>query len=273
MKTLQLLTKDLEHYPNGINWPDFEIKLVDEWESVDKNIPILSSADLMKLHIRYYMNNRQPAIYIGRGYVGNHMYKTRQLWRYSVNGWANTKLLPIPYPRWDSLMKLERHPWKVKEVKNVLIATSKNTQPIFDPVHGYDWAEYMAEQFPGANIKIRHKPKKSGPRWATLWEDLDWADLIVSQGSAITAEAFWYGKKVISTHPCTTWAAGSQLIEDWQNPTEPVLRDQWHEHLAWSQFTITEWESGEAMKLIEQYIGPIENYKCDYNYDFQLYYD
>jgi hypothetical protein len=66
---------------------------------------------------------------------------------------------------------------------------------------------------------------------------LDWADLVVSQSSAITCEAFWYGKKVISTEPCPTWAAGRTTLEDWANPTEPALRAAWHEHIAWCQYT------------------------------------
>ena len=127
----------------------------------------------------------------------------------------------------------------------------------------------MAAQFPGAEVKIRYKIKKSGLRWATLFEDLDWADLVVAQGSAITAEAFWYGKKVISTHPCITWAAQQNTLEDWQDPKEPELRDVWHEHLAWSQFRNEEWESGEALNLIEKYFKDIVNYKTNYNYSFK----
>jgi hypothetical protein len=126
----------------------------------------------------------------------------------------------------------------------------------------------MSQQFPGAEVRIRFKMGKAGPRWATLWNDLDWADLVVSQGSAITAEAFWYGKKVISTHPCVTWAAEKSVLADWKNPNEPTLRDAWHEHLAWCQFTNSEWASGEAIKLIESYVGSVVDYTPDHTYNF-----
>ncbi len=260
----QVLEKDYSESPWYKNWKDLIV--VDDVLNLNSNIPIIIGSDLQRSEVRKFLNNNQPGIYISRGYVGNHMYKTRQLWRYSVNGWANTKLLDVPYSRWD-VMKLERHPWKVKEVKRVLIAPSRMTQPIWDPVLGWDWAEHMAKQFPGAEVKIRYKIKKSGPRWATLFEDLDWADLVVAQGSAITAEAFWYGKKVISTHPCITWAAQQNTLEDWQNPNEPKLRDAWHEHLAWSQFRNEEWISGDAIKLIEEYVGPVIDYKSGHTYN------
>ena len=263
----QVLEQD---YNEGINWyknwPN--IKIVNDFLNIDKSIPIILPSDIQRSIVRQSLNNNQPAIYIGRGYVGNHMYKTRQLWRYSVNGWANTKLLDVPYSRWD-VMNLEKHPWKVKEVKNVLIAPSKMTQPIWDSSIGWNWAEYMSTKFPGANVKIRIKPKKSGLRWATLFEDLDWADLVVAQGSAITAEAFWYGKKAISTHPCITWAAQKNTLDDWQDPTEPNLRDDWHEHLAWSQFRNEEWESGAALELIEKYFKSIINHNSNHHYYFK----
>jgi hypothetical protein len=262
----QILKNEYDANPWFANWKNIIIK--DAPESIDKEIPVITGSDLLHPHFRNWLTNNQSGIYIGRGYVGNHLYKKRKFWRYSVNGWANTKLLNAPYSRWH-LMNLNRHNWKVKEVKNVLIAPSKMTAPIWNPELGYDWAEYMSTQFPGANIRIRYKKNKPDVRWQSLWDDFDWADLIVSQGSAITAEAFWYGKKVISLYPCTTWAAEKSELSDWKNPKEPEMRDAWHEHLAWSQFSTEEWETGDAINLIEEYIGPVADYKSGHSYNFK----
>lgn len=166
-------------------------------------------------------------------------------------------------------MNLTKHPWKVKKVKNVLIAPSKMTSTVWTPELGWRWAESMVDKFPGAEVKIRPKGGKAGIRYETLWQDLDWADLVVSQSSAITVEAFWYGKKVISTQPCVTWAAGPQDLNNWEDPTEPEFREEWHEHVAWSQFTSNEWETGEALELIEKYLGPITEYKSGQTYNFK----
>lgn len=263
----QILEKDYHESDWFKNWKNLEIKK--NYESVDPKVPIVIGVDLLRSEVRKFLNNKQPGIYIARGYVGNHMYKTRQLWRYAVNGWANIKLLDVPYSRWN-LMNLPRHPWKVKAIKRVLIAPSKMTQPVWDPILGWNWAETMATKFPGAEVKIRYKARTSGERWKTLFDDLDWADLVVAQGSAITAEAFWYGKKAISIHPCITWAAEKSNLEDWKNPKEPELRDAWHEHLAWSQFRNQEWISGEALHLINSYVGPVIDYDSGHTYNFIL---
>ena len=235
---------------------------------VDKRSPIIIGGDVLDPIVRRFLNINQPAIYISRGYLGNHLYKTRRWWRYSINGWANTKIRKIPHSRWK-LLDLPMHPWKVKQVKNVLLAPSKLTSRIWDPVYEDKWIYEIGKNFPGAEIKIRPKESTPNERWQTLWQDLDWADLVVAQGSAITAEAFWYGKKVISLYPCTTWITGKQSIENWQDPAEPPLRNLWHEHVAWSQFTNEELHSGEALRLIKLYYGNILSYNPDYRYNLE----
>lgn len=238
---------------------------LDNWESANPNIPVLCEGDLLHSHVRHWLTNKQLAIYIARGALGNHPLKKRNFWRYSINDWANIVDRDIPYSRWH-ILNLERHRWKVKEVKKVLVAPSKMTSKVWTPEHNYYWAEFMLDKFPGAEVKIRRKIGKPGKRYETLWSDLDWADLVVSQSSAITCEAFWYGKKVISTEPCTTWLAGQQDLQDWQNPAEPEGRDKWHEHIAWNQFTIEEWTTGIAWNLMKQYIGDIKTYGFKHSY-------
>lgn len=244
-----------------------QIDFVENWRDVDPDILVIAGSDVRSWYVRHWLNRRQPALYIGRGYVGNHTTKHRRFWRVSVNGWANIRMMQVPYSRWN-IMDLPKHPWKVTQVKRVLIAPSKLTSLSWGHQNSEQWAESMATQFPGANIRIRYKARKPWLRWETLWSDLDWADLVVAQSSAITCEAFWYGKKVISTEPCLTWACGSQLVQDWQDPTEPVSREAWHEHLAWSQYTVDEWINGQALKLITQYIGDPLCYDPGHGYNF-----
>jgi hypothetical protein len=244
-----------------------QINRIDDWRQVKSDQLVIAGSDVRSWYVRHWLNRGQPALYIGRGYVGNHTSKHRWLWRVSVNGWANTRLMPVPYSRW-AVMNLPRHPWKVQQVKRVLIAPSKLTSLSWGHQTSEQWAEHMAARFPGADVRIRYKARKPWQRWQTLWDDLDWADLVVAQSSAITCEAFWYGKKVLSTEPCPTWACGNQRIEHWQDPAEPVLRDAWHEHLAWSQYTVEEWTSGEALRLVENYTGSALTYDPGHSYNF-----
>jgi hypothetical protein len=269
MQQVQLLTHEYPaDHPWLPAWKNYfeQIHFVEDWRDVKNDMLFITGSDIGNRWVRECMNRHQPALYIGRGYCGNHTAKHRRLWRVSTNGWANIRLLPVPHSRWE-VMQLPRHPWKVKQIKNVLIAPSKMANLSWSQENSQQWAERISSQFPGANVKIRYKPGKSGLRYATLWDDLDWADLVVTAASAITCEALWYGKKVISIEPCPTWAAGRATLDDWQNPQEPPFRDAWHEHLAWNQFTVDEWTSGEAFKLIDQYIGSIANYDPGYTYN------
>lgn len=270
MQQVQVLTQEMKEHPWVQGWMEkLSVIYIDDWRQVSSNIPVVCSSDLGKEYVRHWLNVKQPAIYIGRGYVGNHASKQILNWRASVNDWANIELQTIPYSRWY-LLNLPRHCWKVKSVKNVLIAPSRLTTIRWSSEDSKGWYFSMKDKFPGAEIKVRYKHHGSrGARYATLFDDLDWADLVVSQSSAITCEAFWYGKKVISTEPCPTWACERSLLEDWQNPKEPINRDLWHEHIAWSQYSVNEWASGEAFDLIEKYLGNIKEYCSTYFYNFK----
>lgn len=271
MQQLQVLTNEFKDHPWIPGWiqAGYDVKFVTDPADIVDSMPVICASEIHRSHVRHWLNTRKPALYIGRGYAGNHTAKKRRLWRVSVNGWANTVLRPVPHSRWDK-MQLPRHPWKVKQVQNVLIAPSKLVSRFWSGSTTLDWAEGMLDKFPGAEVKIRYKADTPAERWATLWDDLDWCDLVVTQSSAITCEALWYGKKVISVEPCPTWAAEHTKLEDWQNPHEPELRDAWHEHLAWSQFTVDEWASGEALGLINQYMGPIADYDPQHRYNLSI---
>jgi hypothetical protein len=263
MYKFQITQRDFVENPWFQNWRN--IKVVDTWENVSKDLPVIIGSNLLKVEVRHWLNNSQPAIYIGRGYLSNHRIKG-WWWRYSANGWANTELMPPPHSRWN-LLGLPKHPWKVKTIKNILLAPSKATGSVWASNQNGHWTEQLMNKFPGATVRIRPKVGKSKLRRDTIIDDFDWADLVIAQSSAITCEAFWYGKKVISLEPCPTWAAGRTFLDNWQDPTEPAGRDQWHEHLAWSQFSRTEWETGEALDLIEKYLGPVIDYKSKYVYN------
>lgn len=236
-------------------WADKVIILDDPYKA-DPDIPFVFGGNMVYKWVRNWMADRKPCIVTNRPFLGGHLQKKRSAWRASVNSFANTQLNPIPYSRW-STVGLEQHLWKVKEVKNVLIAPPAKSIRVWTNTTAEQWVEEMKNKFPGANVKIRLKTgmKGKGGRYLSLWDDLDWADLVVSYSSAITAEAFWYGKKAISLGVCPTWIASDNHLNNWQDPTEPVNRAIWHEHLSWIQYTDEEWESGDAQEMIYQYQG------------------
>jgi hypothetical protein len=90
----------------------------------------------------------------------------------------------------------------------------------------------------------------------------------VGQMAMMTARMIHARTMRASDSDVTCRPPDSWMLDDWKNPEEPALRDAWHEHLAWCQFTNSEWESGEAIKLIESYVGSVVDYKQDHTYNF-----
>lgn len=248
-----------EWFINGWKkWADKVILLNHESE-YNPEITLVCGSRFYNPFFQKVMKNRYPYFAVNRPFLGSHLTKIRNQWRVSVNSFAASVYKNPPYDRWGKI-KLEKHPWKVKEVKNILIATTFKGTDVFIGVNGHVWAKYISDFFinEDVNVKIRYKEqqgKGKGGRYLTLWEDFDWADLVISYSSAITAEAFWYGKKVISLGICPTWMCQPPDLNDWKNPLEPENREQWHNHMSWIQFSNEEWENGFAQDMTVAYQG------------------
>lgn len=234
--------------------------IYDRAEDLDPTVPLLVYSNMRAKFIVDWIEKKYPIICMNRphmaGWTGQYATDTR---RFSVNGYASTQWGHRSHDRFQ-LMNIPRHPWKVQEIQRVLIAPPGKLLKFW---HGRDtkiWAQQQADFFTDKNVQVRFRWKydnrkgKSG-RYADLWQDLDWADLVVSWGSAITAEAFYWGKKVISLGPCATWVCCDRDYANWQDPTEPPTRDEWHEHMAWTQFTRAEMKHGVGARMIVQYQG------------------
>lgn len=244
---------DFADHPFVAGWREVTEVVVKTPDQVSSDDIVVCSGDLTHEHVRRWIERNQTAIYIARGYLGNHLHKQRNWWRATVNGWANLTAFKPPHSRWD-LLGLPRHPIKPASDQRVLIAPSKMTTEFWTGEKPHIWAERMSREYAGHDVRIRYKEGKSGSRWATLFQDLAWADLVVSQSSAITVEAKWFGCQTRSTEPCPTWV--------------DLPHDEWLEHIAWSQFTNAEWASGEALKLICSYYGNLRMYPQGHQYRF-----
>lgn len=236
-------------------WAD-KLILLDNIDQYKPDITLVTPMKFYNSFILKIMKNKNPYIGINRPYLGNHTVKHTDQWRVSVNSFANFNPKKTPYYRWP-IAGLEYNEWKTKKVENILIAPPIKGVPIFYETTVNLWAESIANSFPGANIKIRYKKdqSKGKNKYATLWTDFDWADLVISFMSASTVEAFWYGKKVISLGGCPTQMCQSPSLKNWQDPKEPVNRKEFHNHIAWLQFKKEEWESGEAQEMTVFYQG------------------
>ena len=148
MNQLQVLTKEYHNHPWIPGWHSKvdSIEFFNNWQAVSTQRVVVCGADVNKHHVKHWLNQQQPAVYIGRGYCGNHLYKRRLWWRAGVNGWANTVLKPAPYSRWP-LLNLPYHNWKVQEVKRVLIAPSAVATVAWEGLDSQSWAENLLDNF------------------------------------------------------------------------------------------------------------------------------
>lgn len=256
-KVLQYLEYEI-HPENLSGWKKWAHKLIPIKNSHegDPEIPLLMGTNLANPDHKNWIINKRPYIAINRQLTRNWCDKHRSMQRLSVNSYAATQLGNITHSRWP-MQGLEKNPWKVTKVENILIAPPEKSIYAWTGMWGLDWADQIKKQLEaqGANVKIRPKLRKRGPRTVTLFEDLDWADLVVTYSSAISVEAFWWGKKVISLGVCPTWIACDKTLDNWKDPTEPINRDVWHEHISWIQFKYEEIESGDAQEITYHYQG------------------
>ena len=266
MKKIAQINAGFLEEPILNGWRHYLDKLIvlDTIEQADPEIPLILPANPIG-DTRRWMQAGNPYFALNRPYVGSWLGGKRSAARVSVNSFACTTIGDMPFSRWSSTL-LDKQPWKVSEVNHVLIATTNKSQGAFTNVSQVDWAENVKSQLDGADVKIRYKAgKKTAQHHGDLSRgvtglfgvngEFEWADLVISYSSAISCEAFWYGKKVISLGVCPTWVACENQLTNWSNPSEPANRDQWHEHLAWVQFNIPEWESGTAQEMTVHYQG------------------
>ncbi len=257
-KVLQFLDYEFPNSEALIGWKRWcdKIIMISTIDDADPEIPLVMGTNLANPDHKTWVHQRRPYIALNRQLTRNWCDKHRSMLRISVNSYAATKLGNFSHSRWP-LQNLEKNPWKVKEVKNVLIAPPAKSIYAWTGTSGLEWAEKIKNQLEvqGANVKIRPKLRKRGPRNSTLFDDLDWADLVVTYSSAISVEAFWWGKKAISLGVCPTWVSCDRTLDNWQDAAEPTNRDTWHDHISWIQFTYEEFNSGDAQEMTYQYQG------------------
>jgi hypothetical protein len=161
-------------------WAD-KVIILNSPNDANPEIPFVFGGNMVYKWVRNWMAAGRPCFVTNRPFLGSQLHKKRVSWRISVNSFACTKLGTMPYSRWPTI-GLEKHPWKVTEIKNILIGPPRKTLGAWLGTHPAEWAESVKKMFPTSNVRIRLKEgmKGKGGRYQTLWDDFDWADLVVS---------------------------------------------------------------------------------------------
>ena len=222
MKKIVQIHKELLALPWMVKgwkkWAD-KIIVVNNITEYNKELPIVAWAKPHDKIIGIALKNSYPTILMNRPYLSAHIRKQIDMFRVSVNSFACSSFKEMPYSRWDKI-GVDKHPWKVTEVKNILIAPPNKGVVYFTGQKLDLWVEDLQTLFKDFNVKVRLKNSTGagrGERYSSLWNDFDWADVVVSCASASTAEAFWYGKKVISLGPCPTLMCDTGSLENYKS--------------------------------------------------------
>ena len=212
-------------------------------------------------------------IMLDKGYV-RHSQKRHlpEYFRVAVGEHQPTqRLMDInrPSDRWDRL-NLEMCPWRTKigPKSHILIAgSSKKYHQFYDLKDPTWWTQRLVKRIrlqTKRAIVYRPKPswKEAVPILYTRWsgrnegvrEALRGAHVLITHGSNACFEAALMGVPSIILGNAVVKPISSTTLDDINEPFRAPNREQWLANLAYCQWTIPEFESGEAWATIRPQI-------------------
>lgn len=201
-----------------------------------------------------YINEGRPYIEIEYGYWGPDTPR-RETRRVTYNGHHNLNIRPVPYSRTELFTTPALNPWRHTSGEYVLAI-----QPV-EVILTERTGENM-EQF-RTRIEQQIRPHWSGPikwrkkigakagRFPSFVEQLQHAHAVVGERTMACVESCLLGVPAYTIdYSMTTLLMGS--IENLSSPTYPD-RNQWWEHICWSQFNRNEFDNSSLVDIVEQY--------------------
>jgi hypothetical protein len=204
------------------------------WGVLRGSDALVARAKAQDLHF-YYIDHA----YFDRGH--GHSY------RITRNGYEAG---PVRKCRDDRLRKIDItiHPWR-KSGRSIIVCPPTD---FFAAAHGCpNWLEETIEQLrleTDRPIIIRTKPQQGEP-FEPLPKALEDAHALVTHSSNVAIEAACLGTPVFVSPTSAAAPIGCTSLGMIESPRYPK-RDGWLAHLAYSQFTLEEFASGEAWMIM-----------------------
>ena len=204
--------------------------------------------------LKEYIAEGRPYIEIEYGYWGPDTPR-RETRRVTYNGHHNMNMRPVPYSR-SNLFPVPAHrPWRqtpgeyvlgIQPVEAILQErTGENMdefrQRITETIRPY-WA---------GPIKWRKKIGAKFARFETFQEQAAGAYAVVGERTMACVEACLLGVPAytVDTSMTTLLMGGAENLANLQYPD----RTAWWEHICWSQFNRSEFDTAAPADLVEQY--------------------
>lgn len=204
--------------------------------------------------LKEYIAQGRPYIEIEYGYWGPDTPR-RETRRVTYNGHHNMNMQAVPHSRSHLFPMPGHNTWRttpgeyvlgIQPVESVLLErTGENLDQFRQRI-----ADTIAPYWSGP-IKWRKKMGAKFARFETFREQVTNAHAVVGERTMACVEACLLGVPAYTVDPSMT----TLLMGGIENLAKPVYPDRaaWWEHVCWSQFNRTEFETTTPADLVEQY--------------------
>jgi hypothetical protein len=198
------------------------------------------------------------------GLLGSPRHK--QVWyRISLNGHMQTTLKDVTGERWDKIFKpsfgSKIKNRKPRNGKHVLVCPAGG---IICNIYGHDHEKWLDNTLKilknnsDREVRVRHKPKIVGNRMkekVKLEDDLKDCYAVVTHSSTVAIHAQLLGIPTFCDPVCVAAPVSHTDFSKIESPLwDPDMRQKWLHTLAWSQFTLPEFQNGLAYKHMKRMI-------------------
>lgn len=201
-----------------------------------------------------WIRDGRPWIEIEYGYWGPDLPR-RATRRVTYCGHHNTTIRPRPFSRAHRFNVPQHRSWKTQPGQYVLVVEPHGEillQRTGQTLGSWKTAvtDVIKQYWPGA-IEWRPKAGNKATRFQRFQQQLEQAHAVVGERTMACAEACLLGVPGYSLDlTISTLLMGP--IENLAQPQCPDRQDWW-DHICWSQFDIDEFVNGEVADLVEQY--------------------
>lgn len=194
-------------------------------------------------------NKNLNFFHIDNGYIGNSRHKTPWYYRITYNDMQNVNVKSIPFSRLDKLEideNLWNDAWSTEGEYNLLVMPNQSN--IFKYL-GQDYEQWRAKtiaHYESLHVPliVREKEGKRRERFESIVPLMQNAQKVITYHSMAVVEALCLGKPIE--------VLGQSAVQHWQNKTG-FDRNEMLEHIAWSQFSRSEFGSGIAWERTFEY--------------------